>query len=1329
VFRRFIGVFARPEHPLTLFLDDLQWLDPATLDLLEDLLTRSDLRHLMLIGAYRDNEVDAAHPLTRKLDAIRQTGAQVQEIRLAPLARDDLEQLISDSVRCQPKRAAPLAQLVHEKTGGNPFFAIQFISALAEEGLLLFEPATAAWSWDLSRIRAKDYTDNLADFMAGKLERLAYPTKEALAQFACLANRVEFAILSLIREETEEAIHAVLWEAVRAGLIIRLDTAYMFLHDRVQEAAYDLIPENERAAVHLRIGKALASRTAPEEIEEGIFEIVSQLNRGIGLINSVDERERIAELNLIAANRAKASTAYASALTYLIGARALLPENSWKQRYQLTFALELQRAECEFLTGDFAAAEKRLSMLSRRAANLVDSAGVARLQTELYASVDQNERAVEAGLEYLRCVGIECSVHPSDEQVRQEYERIWQQLGDRPIEALVNLHPMTDQSCRATLDVLTALEEPAFFTDQNLRSLIVARLVNFSLEHGNGDGSCVAYVQLGCFVGTRFGDYQAAFRFGQVGLELVEKHGLERFRARVSQCFGYFIIPWSRHLRSSIESVRRSFFTAQEAGDLKYAVYACDRLVTVLLAAGEPLSDVQLQAETALEFAQRANFGYIVDIIVGQLGFIRTLRGLTPSFSSFNDAEFDEGRFEKHMEANPHSLFATCWYWIRKLQARFLAGDYTSGVKALLRAQSLLWTSRPTLEAAEYHFYGALSCAAVCNTATSSRPTERQQHFEALAAHQRQLETWAENCPENFENRAALVGAEIARLEGRDLDAMRLYEQAIRSARANGFVHNQALAYELAARFYAARGFEDFAHLYLRKARYCYLRWGADGKVRQLEEIHPDLREKEPASGPAARIGAPLEHLGLATMLKMSQAISGEIVLEKLINKLMQIALEQAGADRGLLILARGNEQRIEAEASSDRDKVTVHFRRSLVPARNGSASADPGGTPSQLPESLLRYVSRTQESVTLGDAPADNLFSEDEYIRRNRPRSVSCIPLIKQGTLVGALYLENSLAPGVFTSGRLAILKLIASQAAISLEQARLYAELSQENSERRKAEDALRASEERWRKLFGNSSAGIALMTPDGRCFAANLAFQKMLGHTEQELQRLTSLDLTLEEDRAADEALRAEAVAGQWRAYRVERRFRRKDGSMIWTDVSAVFVPAAGGESGFFAAVIVDISERKQAEEELRRSEAFLAQGQRISHTGSWRWRVAAGSVSWSKEYFRIFGYDPETDTPSYSLFMDRIHPEDRAPFEELLNRAVRDKSDFDNHYRIVLPDGSIKFLRSVGQVLVSSSGELEFIGTAMDVTDLKRAEEMQIAIAGEREMLMRLSLIDI
>jgi len=450
-----------------------------------------------------------------------------------------------------------------------------------------------------------------------------------------------------------------------------------------------------------------------------------------------------------------------------------------------------------------------------------------------------------------------------------------------------------------------------------------------------------------------------------------------------------------------------------------------------------------------------------------------------------------------------------------------------------------------------------------------------------------------------------------------------------------------------------------------------------------------------------------VEQLDLGTVMKASQAVAGEIVLEKLIETLMMIAVEHAGAERGLLILPHGEELRIAAEARTGRDGVEVQLQDALV-------------TLSDLPDSLLRYVIRTQGGVILDDASVQNLFLQDEYVRQRLPKSVLCLPLLKQVHLVGILYLENKLAPRVFTPKRLAMLEMLASQAAISLDHARLYAELTQENSDRRKAEEALRASEERWRKLFENSSAGIALITPAGRYIAANLALQKMLGYTQEELQRLTVLEVSHEEDCLATAAILAESAEGHRRNYRIEKRYRRKDGNVIWADVSGTLVPTTGSAPAFFAAVVVDITERKRAEEELRRSEAYLTQGERIGHTGSWGWHVGTGLVYWSKEHFRIFDYDPETTKPSYSILMERMHPEDRFSFEEILNRAVWDKRDFEYDYRIVLPDRSTKFLRSVGQALVNPSGELEFIGTVIDITDLKRAEEMRAAMAREREL---------
>jgi len=547
VFRRFIGVFARPEHPLALFLDDLQWLDAATLDLLEDLLTRSDLQHLMLIGAYRDNE--AAHPLTRKLDPIRQVGAQVQEIRLAPLARDDLGQLIADALRCDPPHVAPLAQLVHEKTAGNPFFVVQFLQALAEEGLLRFDHDVERWSWDFDRTHTKGYTDNVVDLMVGKLTRLPVETQEALQQLACLGNVAATAMLSTVLQMAEEQVHAVLWPVVRLELVERQERHYRFIHDRVQEAAYSLIPETLRAEVHLRIGRLLSAQTPLEKREEAIFEIVGQLNRGAALITEQEERDQLAELNLIAGKRAKGSTAYASAL-YLNAGAVLLAEDSWERRRELIFALELNRAECEFLTGELSVAEERLAALSHHATTTVEQAIVACLHMDVCMTLGQISRAVAVCLSYLRDVGIEWSPHPKDEEVRREYDRIWSLLGSRTIEDLVDLSLMDDPASLATVEVLNKVYPPASHLDSNLVSLTICKAVSLSLERGNCDASCCAYAMLGKIAGPRFGDYQAGFRFGQLGYELVERRGLKRFEANTHLCFAIFVVRWMKHVRA-----------------------------------------------------------------------------------------------------------------------------------------------------------------------------------------------------------------------------------------------------------------------------------------------------------------------------------------------------------------------------------------------------------------------------------------------------------------------------------------------------------------------------------------------------------------------------------------------------------------------------------------------------------------------------------------------------------------------------------------------------------------------------------------------------------
>jgi PAS domain S-box-containing protein len=1170
VFRRFISVFARPEHPLALFVDDLQWLDAATLDLLEDLLTRSELQHLILIGAYRDNEVTAAHPLLRKLDAIKTAGGKIAEITLAPLAREHLGQLIADVLFCESERAAPLAQLVHEKTGGNPFFAIQFMSSLAEEGMLTFDHGAAHWSWDLDRIHAKGYTDNVVNLMVGKLTRLPAETQKAVQQLACLGNIAEITTLSIVLGTSEEQVHAVLWPAVRQELLDRLAGAYQFVHDRIQEAAYSLVPEEQRVEVHLRIGRLLAAHIPPEKQEEAIFEIVNQLNRGAALIVSRDEGEQLAELNLIAGKRAKSSTAYVSALSYLVAGAALVADDGWERRPDLMFALELHRAECEFLTGELTAAEARLTMLSSRAANTIDRATVACLRADVYATLDRSDRAVDVCLDYLRHVGIEWSPHPTEEEARRAYERTWSLLGSREIEELIDLPLMSDPVSVATLDVLSKVVQPALCTDAHLESVAICGMVNLSLEYGNADASCVGYVWLGAISGQRFGNYKAGVRFGQLGYDLVEKRGLRRFEARTCMSFGNHMHLWNQHVRTGRDLMRRAFDLANRIGDLTFGAYSCSYLITNLLAAGDPLADVQHEAEQGLEFARKARFGLVIDLITAQLGLIRTLRGLTATFGCFNDARFDELRVERRLSSDPVLAIAACSYWVRKLQARFFAGDYVSAVDASSNAQRLLRTSPSFFETTvEAHFYGALSHAASCDAAF---PVQSREHVQALAAHYRQLRERAENCPKNFENRAALVGAEIARLEGRELDAERLYEEAIRSSRENDFVHHEALANELAARFYAARGFETISHAYLRNARYGYLRWGADGKVRQLDTLYPHLRHDAPSPGPTSTIEAPVESLDLATVLNVSQAVSGEIVLERLLDTLMRTALAHAGAERGLLLLPRGEGLRIQAEATTRGSSVTITLRDAPIAG-------------AELPEPVVQYAARTQESVILDDASARGPFSTDEYVRRQHARSILCLPLVKQGRLMAVLYLENHLAPDVFTPARIAVLKVLASEAAMALDNSRLYRELQ--------------AREAKIRRLVEANIVGVMVTDLDGRVLGANDAFLQMVRYTRDDLTsgRLRWTELTPPDWQAATER----AVA-QLRAHGTcdlfEKEYFRSDGTRVPALVAAATIEGTRAE---VVAFVLDLTERKRAEGALRQAQAELAHVTRVVTLG--------------------------------------------------------------------------------------------------------------------------------
>lgn len=1155
VFRRMLGVFARPEHPLVLFLDDMQWMDAGSLTLLADFATQHEVQHLLLVGAYRDNEVDASHALTRSLDDIRAAGVPVSAIVPAPLTLDDVGALVADALHDTIDRARPLADLVHEKTGGNPFFAIQFLAALAEEKLLTFDRRTGAWVADLERIQVKGYTDNVIDLVVAKLDRLSADTRSFLEQLACLGNLARFSALARIFGQPADAVHAALWPAVRDGLVVRMPGSYAFVHDRVQEAAYSLIPRGHRPGIHLRIGRALLAEMHADEV----IDVVDQLNRAADMLADAQERLRVAELNLRAGRKAKSSTAYASACTYLSAGIALLPEDAWSRCYELAFGLWLERAECEFMCGNGDHVEPLIAQLLAKGASRIDKAAAYRLKIDLHVMRSEYPEAVATALECLRLFGIDMPPHPTREQVDAEYEKVWRNLGERPIESLIDLPSMTDPDVQAAMGVLAVLNSPAYFTDASLVRLHLCHMVNLTLTHGLSEASPHALALLGRRYawfdlpsGWHVARYADAYRFGKLACDLVDKLGLPASRAKVDFSMALTAV-WTQPASVAVDAMRPAHRTAVESGDVTIACYACHHLVADLLLRGDPLDEVWRETERSLEFVRKAGFRDVVDVLVTQQRFVQALRGRTAHFATFTGTGFDEGVFEAGFPAASMTMMV-CLYWVLQQQARYLSGDHAAARQAARNADAVLWSVDGHIMLLDHCFYGAL---AACAAWHSLSPGEQEMAGKELEVQLRQLSEWAERGAVTFRDRHLLAKAEVARIAGRELEAERLYEDAIRLSREHRFVQNEALGHELAGRFHAARGFEDFAMLHLRKARNAYRRWGAEGKVRHLAQEWPALAEEERVVSPMTTIGAPIEQFDLATVVRVSQAVSGEIVLEKMLGTIMRTAIEHAGAERGLLLLAEGAEQRAAAEATTSGDIVVVQ----LCVAGSGEP---------RLPRSVLQHVVHTLETVVLDDACRQSPFAADPDVRERGVRSLLCLPLVKQGGLVGMLYLENNLAPGAFAPGRLAVLKLLASQAAISLENARLYLELAQR--------------EAKIRRLVDANIIGVFFWDFAGRILEANDAFLAIIGHDRGALTEggLRWTDLTPADWAERDRQRFAPELQANGSLHPYEKEFFRKDGSRVPVLIGAALLEE-GGRQG--VAFVLDLSERKRAEAEAR------------------------------------------------------------------------------------------------------------------------------------------------
>jgi predicted ATPase/signal transduction histidine kinase/ActR/RegA family two-component response regulator len=1028
VFRRFIGVFADKEHPLVLFLDDLQWADSASLGLLQELLPNAEVHNLLIIGAYRDNEVSAAHPLRLTLGSLREKEARISEIVLGPIPRDDFAAFIGDALRCRPEEIEPLADLLCDKTAGNPFFAIQFLTALHAEGLVAFDRRAERFQWDMARIREKGFTDNVVDLMVATMKRLPAATQEGLKQLACLGSAAEAATLTLVLGGSEEKTEGDLWEAACAGLVRRVAGAYEFLHDRVREAAYSLIPEELRAAMHLRIGRLLSSHWSKEAISERVFDVANQWNRGAQLLTDARDKEVLFRLNVHAGTKAKATIAYASARTYLGQAMALLPPAAWSVAYKDTLTVYLELSECTFLGGDFQRADELLDVVLANARSPLDRARAYQLRIWLYPVVGRYRDAVAAMVEAVRPFGITFPNAPEElaKATEAEIAAVSANLAGRSIADIVDAPAVTDPNAKTLIALLVDSLPAAYASWASHFPLLSATAVKLCLRHGNCAAACHAYANYAIGLTSFPEAVPMGFELSRMALRLNEKLGDRAFRGRVLFLHGTFINYWREHLAGDLPLLEQAFSDCLEVGDLAHAGYVAWAIPWHAVEKGDSLPAVLNLSQKYATFARDTRNAPTVAVIRLVRQFVATLKGTTLGPTSFDDGTFDEAATLNALEkaiARP----ALSLYYTMKQQLAFLHGLPEESLGYWARASETKASATSMLHQTTSCFYHALALAAVYRKAPVR---EQPALLRTLEQERQKLERWANNCPANFQNRYALVSAELARIEDRDLDAIRLYEGAIRSARENGFVHHEALASELAGRFYLGRNLDTNGLAHLRDARACYVRWGAAAKVKQLDQQYPHLVESRLLASSATVAMRP-EQLDLHAVAKASQTISSEIVLDKLLRTLLTIVLEQGGADRACLVLRRGETLCIEAEATVDpQGIVTIDLEPAPLE-----------GSP-RIPASVVQYAHRTKERVILNDDTSGGTqLADDDYFVAHRPKSVLCLPILRQGEVVGLLYLENDLLAAAFTPDRLVALELLATQAAISLENALLLA------------------------------------------------------------------------------------------------------------------------------------------------------------------------------------------------------------------------------------------------------------------------------------------------
>lgn len=1060
VFQNFIRVFAQASHPLVIFLDDLQWSDGASLKLLELLMTAEDNHYLLLIGAYRDHEVGATHPLLLTIDEIRKGKATVNQIVLTTLTQIEVNQFTADALNCSPEKAKFLSELLLSKTHGNPFFTNEFLKSLYAEELLIFDFQQGIWQWDLETIQTRDITDNVVELMTEQLRKLEAQTQQVLKLAACIGNQFSLQNLAVIYEKSFQVTAADLWSAIAAGLVLPLGdnyklidfdiqgladevkVEYKFAHDRIQQAAYSLIPQAENQIVHWQVGQLLLQNTSMEEREQKIFDIVNQLNQGRERLEHQTQLNELAQLNLIAGQKAKASAAYQPAFNYLqMGIRLLNFPDSWEQQYDLTLNLYLEAAEVASLIGQLEEVEEWTQTILQKATSTPNQVKAYQIKLQAYLARQQSSEAIAFGLQALKFLGIDFPENPSQEYLElrlRETKAIWD---DQNIQDLINLPEMTDAMKQASMPLLLLiLTLGSIGLPESYYRLIIVELVSLSLKFGNSPCSAIAYTCYG-YALCATGEIAAGYQFGQLALSLLERlNNTRQFETVTIHAFNTFVRPWKEHIQATLKPLIQAHHIGIETGDINYSAFAIFSYVFNAYWIGRELVDLELEIVNFSNVIRK----YTQEVALRWIELVRqpilVLVGRTKNPFSFVSENYNEEvMLTFYREIN--DVQSIHFLYLHKLVICYLFQDYQEAIKNANHAEDIMSVALGSYSWVILLFYSSLSQLAVFSDVEKE---EQVIILDKVTANQQKIQAWAYHAPMNFLHKFYLIEAECDRVLGKYQDARENYDRAITLAHENEYLNEEALAYELAGKFYLTTNQKHVARHYLQDAHYTYQRWGAMAKVKDLETRYPQFLANTSTNHFPIRLNTSTTNsnkttsgeLDFSSVLKASQTISGEIVLDKLLEKLMKIVIENAGAQRGFLILHKENNLVIEAEGTVDSNHVTVLQSLPLD-------SVNPDNQTPLLSTAIVNYVVRTQENAVLNDATYEGQFTHDPYIITTKPKSILCTPLIHQGKLSGILYLENNLTTGTFTSDRVEVLKILSAQAAISIDNSRLYDEL----------------------------------------------------------------------------------------------------------------------------------------------------------------------------------------------------------------------------------------------------------------------------------------------